>query len=48
MIEHAVVQFSFISIQLDKCGQNEPAVESLKSVKDSFFLLKKFLYIFLN
>jgi hypothetical protein len=33
MIERAVVQFSFISIQLDKCGQNEPTVESLKSVK---------------
>jgi hypothetical protein len=33
MIERAVVQFSFISIQLDKCGdQNEPTVESLKSV----------------
>jgi hypothetical protein len=33
MIERAVVQFSFISIQLDKCGQNEPTVESLKAVK---------------
>ncbi len=34
MIERAVVQFSFISIQLDKCGQNEPTVESLKAVKE--------------
>lgn len=33
MIERAVVQFSFISIQLDKCGQNEPTMESLKSVR---------------
>ncbi|CAF4833392.1 unnamed protein product, partial [Rotaria sp. Silwood1] len=32
MIERAVVQFSFISIQLDKCGQNESHVESLKLV----------------
>jgi hypothetical protein len=36
MIERAVVQFSFISMQLDKCGENEPAVEPLKSVKYSF------------
>lgn len=33
MIERAVVQFSFISIQLEKCGKNEPAIESLKMVK---------------
>ena len=33
MIERAVVQFSFISIQLDKCDHTEPTVESLKSVK---------------
>ncbi len=32
MIERAVVQFSFISIQLDKCDKNEPTIESLKSV----------------
>ncbi|CAF1096143.1 unnamed protein product [Adineta steineri] len=32
MIERAIVQFSFISIQLDKCDQNEPTIESLKSV----------------
>ncbi|CAF0935828.1 unnamed protein product [Rotaria sordida] len=32
MIERAVVQFSFISIQLDKCDQNEPTVESLKLI----------------
>ncbi|CAF1098173.1 unnamed protein product [Adineta ricciae] len=31
MIERAVVQFSFISIQLEKCGENEPVVESLKT-----------------
>ncbi len=33
MIERAVVQFSFISIQLDKCGQNEPMVDGLRNVK---------------
>jgi hypothetical protein len=42
MIERAVVQFSFISVQLDKCDQNEPTVESLKSVKKEFFSLKKY------
>ncbi|UJR08723.1 hypothetical protein I4U23_012980 [Adineta vaga] len=31
MIERTIVQFSFISIQLDKCGENEPTVESLKT-----------------
>jgi hypothetical protein len=36
MIERAVVQFSFISIQLDKCGQNEPMVEGLKAVNKPF------------
>ncbi|CAF4174023.1 unnamed protein product, partial [Rotaria sp. Silwood2] len=35
MIERAVVQFSFISVQLDKCGQNEPTVESLQLVIDN-------------
>lgn len=34
MIERAVVQFSFISIQLDKCGQNEPTIESIKLVNN--------------
>ena len=33
MIERAVVQFSFIAIQLDKCGENEPIVESMKTVR---------------
>jgi hypothetical protein len=32
MIERAVVQFSFISIQLDKCGENESMMEGLKAV----------------
>ncbi|CAF5025612.1 unnamed protein product, partial [Rotaria magnacalcarata] len=35
MIERAVVQFSFISIQLEKCNKNEPTVESLKLVIDN-------------
>lgn len=43
MIERAVVQFSFISIQLDKCGQNEPTIESLKSVK--FFFSKNLFLV---
>lgn len=34
MIERAVVQFSFISIQLDKCGRNEPMMEALLTVGD--------------
>lgn len=38
MIERAVVQFSFISIQLEKCGENEPAMESLKLVRNEFCL----------
>jgi hypothetical protein len=37
MIERAVVQFSFISIQLDKCGQNEPMVEGLRNVKKKMY-----------
>lgn len=31
MIERAVVQFSFISLQIQKCGDDEPAIEPLKS-----------------
>ena len=34
MIERAVVQFSFISIQLEKCGPNEPMVEALQTVRE--------------
>lgn len=33
MIERAVVQFSFISLQIQKCGDDEPAIEPLKSVE---------------
>lgn len=32
MIERAVVQFSFISLQMKKCGDNEPTIEPLKTV----------------